>query len=263
MTLKYTADQIRDRESSMIGRGQKLVRTKENPNVTEGNPWWGWADGSDCMAGQAYALGFRTSPRDATPWQISIAAFRAHFGWDEVPMSQAKAGMLVLEYWPAEGDPVTSTVPNHIEYIHTIDHTAGTITTDSANTGPRPGVSEPRGFYRKTRTITGNNFLRAVVIPALGAPDTSPYGATAPVPQARKNVKLVAAFLNQRIATGDVKATTSDKDGITGPRYWTLVQTWGRQNGVYGPGYLIDGIVGPRTRQVEAIILKRAKAAGK
>ena len=41
------------------------------------------------------------------------------------------------------------------------------------------------------------------------------------------------------------------------------MQTWGRKNGIYGPGYSIDGIVGPRTRNVEAVILKRALAAAK
>lgn len=245
MSLKYTADQVRDRESAMIGKGK-------HPNA-----WWAWTAGSDCMAGQAYALGIRTNRASSTAYEISIAAFRSHFGWDEVPLSEARAGDLVAEFWPEAGQAI-SRVPNHIEYIHGIDY-PDTITTDSANTGPRPGEDTPRGFYRKTRTL-GPNFLFAIRPPYKGAADTSPYGAKAPTGLAKKDVKVVAAFLNDKIGKPH---TNSVQDGITGPNYWTLVQTWGRQANIYGPGYKIDGIVGPRTRQVEAVILKRAKAAAK
>ncbi len=251
MSLKFTADQVRDRSSSRIGKGA-------HPNA-----WWAWVGGSDCMAGQSSVLGIRTNPRSSEPSEISIAAFRAHYGWDEVPMTEAAAGMLVAEYWPGEGDPRTSSVPNHIEMIHTIDHGAGTITTDSANTGPRPGQPTPINYYRKTRTITADNFLFAIVVPYRDAPDTSPYGAKAPTAIPSKNVKLVAAFLNDRAKDLGRRETTSVKDGVVGPRYWTLVQAWGRQNGIYGAGYIIDGIPGPRTRNVEAVILKRAQAATK
>lgn len=245
MTLKYTADQVRDRVSAMIGRGA-------HPNA-----WWAWVGGNDCMAALAYALGFRTSRTSSVPYEISIASFRAHFGWDEVPISEARAGDLIAEYWPAQGEQI-SQVPNHIEMCHTTDY-PHTMVIDSGNTGPRPGVDTPRGFYRKTRPIT-DNLLFAIRPPYKGAADTSPYGTKAPTGLAKKDIKFVAAFLNDHIGKPH---TNSDKDGITGPNYWTLVQTWGRQAGIYGPGYKIDGIVGPRTRQVEAVILKAAKAAGK
>lgn len=251
MSLKYTADQVRDLSSARIGKGA-------HPNA-----WWAWIGGSDCMAGQSSLLGIRTNPRSTEASEISIAAFRAHYGWDEVPIAEAAATMLVAEYWPGPNDPATSKVPNHIEMIHTIDHAAGTITTDSANTGPRPGQATPINYYRKTRELTSANFLFAIVVPYKGAADTSPYGAKAPTAAPKSDVKLVAAFLNERAKDLSLPETTSVKDGVTGPRYWTLVQTWGRKNGIYGPGYLIDGIVGPRTRNVEAVILLRAKAATK
>lgn len=41
MSLKFTADQVRDRESAQIGKGRR-------PNA-----WWGWAGPSDCMAAQS------------------------------------------------------------------------------------------------------------------------------------------------------------------------------------------------------------------
>ena len=249
MALKFTADQVRDRSSAQIGKGKR-------PNA-----WWAWSGPSDCMAAQAWILGIRTDPRSVVPHEISIAAFRAHFGWDEVPMDQATAGMLVCENWTGADN---GRAVEHIEYIHTIDRAAGTITTDSGNTNAIAGGTDPTkiGFWRKTRPLSAH-FLFAIVVPYRGAADTSPYGAKAPTPLLVRNVKLVAGFLNERAKDLGCTETTSVKDGVVGPRYWTLVQTWGRKNGIYGPGYLIDGIVGPRTRNVEAVILKRAQAVGK
>lgn len=251
MTLKYTADQVRDREAALIGI------------VGKPNPWWAWGGGSDCMAAQATILGLRSSRADQAPHLISIAAFRSYFGWDEVPMSEARGGDLVAEWWPERnGEEMPSNpLPRHIEMIYSITPTE--IETTSANTGPHPGVADPNGFYRKTRTLT-RNFLFAIRVPYKGAPATSPYGTKHPVGAGSKDVKLVATFLNDKIAGKDhLTVTTSYKDGVVGPNYWTLVQTWGRENRIYGAGFKIDGIPGPRTRQVEAVIVLRAKAAGK
>lgn len=253
MALKYTRDQVRDREGAQLG------------TIGRPNSWWAWSTGSDCMAAQATMLGLRTSKSDSTGYLISIAKFRAHYGWDEVDISEAEAGDLLLEYWPeSDHDPTFSDLPNHIEYIYSINHAAGTVVVRSANTGPAPGKPSPNGFWGKTRPIT-KNLIRAIRVPYADAADTAPYGAKAPTSLAKTNVKLVAGFVNEWADRKnlDLHSTTSVKDGIPGPNYWRLVQTWGRQNGVYGSGYLIDGIVGPRTRQVEAIILKRAKAAKK
>jgi hypothetical protein len=253
MSLKYTADQVRDREAALIGKGRR-------PNA-----WWAWAGPSDCMAAQAYALGIRTNRASSTPYEISIAAFRAHFGWDEVPMSQAKAGMLVCSNWTGAGGGKNV---EHIEYIHSIDHAGGTITRDSGNTNAQPGGTDPKkiGFWRKTAALDGH-FLFAIVVPTKGAPDTSPYGAKTPTGLAKKDAKLVAAFLNgwAREKHPNLPTTNTAKDGITtdAPKYWTLVQTYGRDTGIYGPRYVVDGDPGPRSRQVEAVILKRAKAAAK
>jgi len=77
------------------------------------------------------------------------------------------------------------------------------------------------------------------------------YFSTVDPEEAKRRVRIVATFLN---AAGLGSTTTSNKDGIPGAVYWTLVQTWGRANGHYPVGYLIDGVPGSQTFAVEAII---------
>lgn len=250
MTLRQTRDEVRTRQTEQVG------------TVGRPNAWWAWDGGSDCMAAQAYLLGLRVNPADRTPHLISIAAFLDHYGWDRPDISDLQAGDLVVENWTgADGGKM----PEHIEYVYAIDRAAGLITTCSANTGPRPGINTPTGFWKKTRPIS-THFLHGVRPPYAGAVDTSPYGAKAPTGVGKKDVKAVAAFLNHWI---DVQTpdgtlhTKSTQDGVAGPNYWTLVQSWGRRNGVYGSTFHIDGIPGPRTRQVEAIIVKRIRTAAK
>lgn len=48
--------------------------------------------------------------------------------------------------------------------------------------------------------------------------------------------------------------TDAVNDGIPGEIYWTLVQMAGRQAGLYGPEYRIDGSPGDRTRFVEVVL---------
>jgi hypothetical protein len=230
MTLKYTADQVHTRELAAVG-------VKGIPN-----PWWPLAGGNDCLAFQLYVMGVRARTDLALKY-ISIAEFRYQFSWPEIPMELVKPGDLVCEMWPDNGDPITST-PNHIEYVVAIDRAGKTITTISANTGPHPGVSDPRGAYRKTRTLTGN-FLFGVRPPYKGASSS------------RVNeVKVVAAYLNKQKLG---KTTAAVDDGDAGPVYWWLVQTWGRAHKLYGPLFHIDGDPGPQSRAVEAAIYKLAR----
>jgi hypothetical protein len=251
MSLKKTADQAHQQQLGYIG-------IKGAPN-----PWWGLGPTTnDCLGFQLFTLGLRTRT-DYTSKHVSISAFRKAYGWHEIDLIEdgwdaVRFGDLICEEWPTGGGGFTG-LPNHVERF--VAKSGDHVTTTSANTGPTPGVASPRGAWQKTRTITDRrNWVVAIRPPYAGEDDTSPYGTKPPTAQRRKNVKLIAGFLNSRFKQPQTQST---KDGIPGRNYWTLVQKWGREQGVYGSTYKIDGIVGPRTRQVEAIILKRAKAAKK
>jgi hypothetical protein len=96
-------------------------------------------------------------------------------------------------------------------------------------------------------------------------------GVTIPKPEAttdadKARVRKIAKFLNAQ-GLADFK-TAAESDGIPldpgeiYSRYWHLVQLWGYREGLYEPsqGYKVDGIVGPKTREVEAILWARLNA---
>lgn len=230
--IKYTLDQARTRHAGYL-------ETKGLPTA-----WWPLPGGNDCLAYQLYILGLR-SRTDLAPHYISISAFRSWAKWTEAPIVSGKAGDLVLENWTGETDD-GELVPEHIEYIYSIDHHAKTVTTISANTGPNPGVPSPRGVWKKTRPLDAH-FLRVI---------RPPYSEPAVSKSRLGDVKAVATYLNG-LHLG--RTSTAAQDGVEGPNYWWMIQTWGRKNGVYGKAYVIDGIPGPHTRAVEAMILKLAK----
>jgi hypothetical protein len=247
VTLKYTLDQVLEREARYIG-------VKRLPN-----PWWpGTAQtGNDCVAYQTERLGLRTGKEtlgdlDDNPYWISIKAFRAHYGWDETTShAEMQAGDLVG--WNFSG----GSIPEHMGFIASIDHRARTVTTIEANTSPAPGIAltlNNRGVWKKTRDITGS-FLVAIRPPYLGQ--------AAVTTKSRKDVvRFIAAYLNDLPELAALPNSAAENDGIEGPVYWTLVQTWGRIHHQYGDTFHIDGVPGPRTRDVEAAVYKAAKAAG-
>jgi hypothetical protein len=73
-------------------------------------------------------------------------------------------------------------------------------------------------------------------------------------------VRTNATYLN---GLGLGLTTTASVDGVPGGKYWTLVQTWGKQNrpDLYGDGYLIDGDPGTATYAVEGALTPIAAAA--
>jgi hypothetical protein len=239
MALKYTLDQVRKREVALVGT--------KGPTTKAGTPWWGLNDPStsDCLGFQLYCLGER-GRNDYEPHYISISAFRLWAGWDEPSMDAAQPGDLVCENWAGSGGGKTA---EHIEYIYSIDRDAKKITTVSANTGPVPGVPVPRGAWKKTRDLD-DHFLFAI---------RPPYRDDAPSKSRMTEVKIVAAYLNRDNVVPGGRKTAAVSDGIEGPVYWTLVQQWGRLHNLYGPTYWIDGVPGPRTRAVEAIVYGTAK----
>lgn len=254
MTLRYTLDQVRDREVGMIGT--------IGPTDDRDTPWWGLADPTtnDCLGFQLERLGIR-GKRNYAEHLVRISVFRKWTDWDEVPTHALRPGDLALENWDSAPDA------DHIEWIYSIDHAAGKVTTISANTGPAPGVKQPRGVWKKTRDI--GPWLIGGVRP--------PYkpAASALSTKRRADIRLVGSYLNEakelrdagvpQTGAGDIKSgpRVVPGDGIDGPLYWWGVQMWGRVHGKYGTEYLIDKIPGPRTRQVEAMILTKAKAVGR
>jgi hypothetical protein len=246
LTLNLTLDQVRDRQVAAIG-------VKGLPT-----PWWPDRDpaGNDCVAFQTLQLGLRTGHETINDLEhnrhfISIAAFRAHYGYDEPALTDMEAGDLVgWKFSKSAGN-----LPEHMEFVYSVDHNAGTVTTIGANTSPAVGVPitvRNRGVWKKTRAITDSlvTVIRPEYVEQAAATDK----------KRKSTVRFIAAYLNNLPALDALPNSRAEEDGIAGPVYWTLVQTWGRRHGIYGPTFHIDGVPGPRTHQVEAAIFKAAKA---
>lgn len=248
--LALTLDQARDRLVAELGPYRLPTA------------WHSREAGDDCLAFLLWALGVRQAD-DFETALVSIRAFRAVAGWHEVSAAEVRPGDLVLWDWEEDDDV------DHVEFCYSVDRVEGTITTVSANTGPRPGVeltAANRGVYRKTRPISGE--ISGGIRPPYRPPATVATSAD------RKAVRIEASFLNAtvthsfegrtilRSAAGTIIGHVPHGDGIRGPLFWILVQVWGRLHGLYGHAFKIDGIPGPQSRRVEAEILRRAKAAG-
>lgn len=249
--LTATLEQVRDRLVEQIGvRGLPTV-------------WWSLSDlkTNDCLGFVLWGLGVRKRDDFWNPL-VSIGAFRSVAGWHEVDAGEVRPGDLALWDWERDDDV------DHIEFCYSIDRHAATITTISANTGPRVGddiVAHPelRGVAKKTRPIDGR--LRGGI-----RPPYRPPAATATAKD-RTAVRLEASWLNRhvahtfdgrtvrRTAAGTIVGVLPTGDGIRGPLFWILVQVWGRVHGLYGNAFRIDGIPGPQSRRVEAEVLRRAK----
>lgn len=251
LTLKYTLAQVRDRQIALVG------------TVGIPNKWWPLDYGADCLAFQLYSLGVRSRSQMELKY-IKISEFLETTTWDRIDVADIRSGDLVFQNWDGNKDP------DHVEMTYSIVPRKK-ITTTSANTGPAPGVPDPRGAWKKTRDI--GPWLEFGVRP--------PYrnGATTATAKQRSEARLAGTWLNQQpelraagvpeTGVGDRKTAdgrTDPGDGITSPapRYWLAVQTWGNLHGHYpSPPYEIDSIPGTQSRKVEAIIRTKAKAATK
>lgn len=99
------------------------------------------------------------------------------------------------------------------------------------------------------------------------------YSQTAcPGPFMLRNMRWLVDTLNQRKGSGVVIKppvhevpvpnpgnaselwTDAVNDGVPGPVYWTMVQTFGRMAGMYPNGYVIDGKPGDQTRRAETAL---------
>jgi hypothetical protein len=239
-TLKHTLDQVRDLQVSYIDTHRVIGKSSE---------WWPFefkldANGdpttNDCLGFQLWTMGFRTRAQTDLKF-TSIRAFRETFGWNTVSVADIRPGDMPL--WNFNGGKSAE----HVEFCYSIKP-GSVITTTSANTGPEPGVLKPLGVYKKARPISGS------LLGAIRPTYRNPVAVTTSASRAR--VRLIATYLNKHVAGPDTGAA---KDGVPGPIYWYLVQTWGRAHGQYGPTFEIDGIPGPRSRAVEAKVYLLAK----
>lgn len=229
------------------------------------NQHWGLDDltTNDCLGFLTWAAGLRA--RDEYPTAlIKISAFRASAGWQQVAPSELRSGDWAFYNWDTDPDA------DHVEFLYGIDRVHGETDTVAANTGPRPGVTDPRGVYRKTRPIDAH------LIGGIRPPYRVPVATSAEI----RTVRTAATYLDRVMpatildeATGRTitlhRSDAGDHDGIRGdgkrgPLYRLLAQAWGRQHGIYGLAYRLDGIFGPRCETaVEPALFAAARAAAR
>ena len=253
MQLNYTLTQVRALETAHYGE------------VLWPQPWWpAGARSSYCVGWQTIRLGLRTGNEsaaflDAHLHLISIAAFRAHYQWTEVPPEQITGGDLVISNWSGdkvEVDGKLELEAEHMEWDYSANRAAPSLVIIGANTGPEDGKAEPNGVWKKTRPLD-EHILFGI---------RPPYKPEKPSRARKHEVAVVAALVNAQVPPGLPRTTAApgvgdDSDtGLEGHNYWRLVQTWGRIHGYYGSHFLIDGIPGRQSRLVEAAAYKAATA---
>lgn len=261
MHLNFTLPQVRARELAHAGDHTRRVTGV----IGRPNPWWpGGPTTSDCVGYQTAVLGLRTGHESLTwledhPHMISIAAFRAHYQFPEVPAHAIQPGDLVISNWTGttfEVNGKDELEPEHMEWDYSINRSEPSIVIVGANTGPIPGQPTPNGVWRKRRPLDGH-ILFGIRLP---------YKPEKPSLSRRHEVSVVATYVNEHVPAGLPRTSAApgfgpDSDtGYEGHNYWVLVQTWGRIHGYYGSHFIIDGIPGPQSRIVEAAAYKAATA---
>lgn len=226
-------------------------------------PHWPLTDPTtnDCLGFLTWAAGIREAD-DYTSALVRISAFRASAGWPEVAPHELRSGDWALYNWDSNPDA------DHVEFLYGIDFAHAETDTVSANTGPRPGVPEPRGVYRKQRAI--DEHLIGGIRP--------PYLVIAPTASDVAAVRRDASYLNRtmpasyhdpitdrtivlhRTGAGAGSPTGGKGDGIRGPLYRLLVQVWGRMHRIYPDACRLDGIFGRQSERVEDRLDVVAKA---
>lgn len=258
--LPRTLDQVRAALRAELG-------TKGIPNAH-----WPVGSGQDCLGFLTWGAGIR--PRDdLANALVSIEAFRVSSGWHEIRgHAGIRPGDWVLWDWDGDG------LPDHAEFVYSLDRQHDELTTDSANTGPKPGVTDPRGVWEKTRPLSSPEVWGAI---------RPPYANPQPSASDRATVRKAATYLNatmpssytdpvthrtvtlHRSGSGDLGKVKGD--GIRGPFYRLLVQAWGRTHDVhgrpadlahafYGETYKVDSVFGPRSDSVEELLFRVSRA---
>jgi hypothetical protein len=153
------------------------------------------------------------------------AARKGLAGWKVIPARDALPGDFLI--WP-----------NYDHITIYVDNKPGGFRSIGAG-GPTGRVA-----YQPQGGATGNP--ASYFLCALRPPYTEPVKPS--VESDKDFVRRVARYLNNRLGGLDTTAVT---DGVRGKVYWTLVQTAGQKDGLYGKGYDIDGVPGPKTYELE------------
>lgn len=246
LTLNYTLPEVRERQTAHLGEMRWPAQF-----------WPPGPRSSYCVGWQTVQLGLRTGHEsaaylDAHPHLVSIAAFRAHFQFSEVPANRIQPGDLVISNWT--GTRIDGELEaEHMEWDYSADRAKNSLVIVGANTGPRAGVAAPNGVWKKTRPLD-EHILFGIQLP---------YKPEKLTRARRHEVQVVAEFVNTHVPAGLPRTTAAGPGpdaGLEGHNYRVLVQTWGRLHGYYPSQYVIDGIFGPQSRIVEAAAYKAATA---
>jgi len=90
--------------------------------------------------------------------------------------------------------------------------------------------------------------------PPVNPTPVTPAGGTKTLTKA--DVRRIARYLNKRLSGRNTIAAHS---GIRTKGYWKLLQRAGRHDHLYGKGYVVNGVPGPKTRALEAHYNSKAK----
>lgn len=152
-------------------------------------------------------------------------------GWKKVAVSDARPGDFLIWYTPELGE-------YHISvFSDLVDARKRSIGAG----GPSGKVAYQPG--------TGGGNLDSVFSCALRPPFSDDVETDA------DKVRRIARYLNDRLGGLD---STAEKDGVRGEVYWKLLQTAGRQDGLFPkPAYVIDGKPGARSRYIESVYDKQ------
>ena len=148
-----------------------------------------------------------------------------------------------------------------IRDVHGFFHFFAHLTRALVAEGETVNVGDPIVVSGRTGNVTGGH-LHWAVYAQLWVRNTLTKATTyianrireqlTNVPAGGVDVRKIGTFLNG--VYGPKYHTNAASNGIRGAIYWRLVQMWGKANGLYGAGYIINGVPGAKSRSVEAYL---------
>lgn len=194
--------------------------------------------------------------KDVIPHECLVASRRAilqskpvlrHAGsakdeWEDTPGKHLRAV-------GPEGTPVYFSGPVGFYDVCISDGHGNVVAIDTNGTGYHAGEVHVQSITSREKQVGGkllgwsSEFLGyQLSYPVPAAPKPKAAGAVTTA-----DIKRIAAYLHKH-GYGNSAAA---KNGVRGPVYWRGVQKFGRAHGMYGKGYIINGIPGNQSRAVE------------